>query len=289
MNWHKTKTIFIICFLLLDIFLGYQMYQRLRENQEQLNNFQKSNPYESSRTVNIPREVDIPSIDGKMYFIKGTFVNFKEDDEAKKGLKKIQGDHPEISFTTSANGQILNAVFTNDRQKIQKPKTTAEMQAFLKTFVYKGDLYKHWPTTNDKDKVIHFVQMVDGNPLYSVSVNDGDLYMLNVYTDGDLVTGYQQVLIKTTKQNPVKVTMSGQDAIQLIADNYLPMGHNPKVTDIEIGYINLATDIEESRDLPYILAWYINVKSDQGNRAFFVTMFGKVYEYDNGEKSSSAN
>ncbi|MGV3488716.1 MAG: two-component system regulatory protein YycI [Tuberibacillus sp.] len=289
MNWSKTKSIFIICFLLLDIFLGYQMFQRIRESQKQLHNYQLTSLSEVVKKNNIEMRAKEPSTDQKMYFLKGTFTNFNDDNDAKQALKGLQKIHPEISFTKSSNGQILNATFKNDKQKIKAPKTTTEMHAFLKEFVYKGEDYKHWPTSDGKDKVIHFIQMYNGNPLYSVSVDNGNLYMLDVYTDGDVVTGYQQILIKTEQKEPVKITMSAEEAIQKIAEDYLQVSDNAKVADIEIGYINLATDIKEDRELPYILAWYINVKTDHGDRAFFITMFGKIFEYDMGEKGSGAS
>ena len=287
MNWSKTKTIFIICFLLLDIFLGYQMYQRQKENQEQLSNYQTNNSSQfKSNNVNVSAKK--PSIDQNMFFLKGTFTNFDNDDDAIKGIKEITKAHPNISFTTGANGQILNAKFKDIKQSTKVPITPTEIQAFLKAFVYKGEEYKHWPSKNSKDTTIHFIQMFNGNPLFSVSVDNGKLYMLNVYTQGDTVIGYQQILMKTDPKNSVKVTMDPEEAIQILSENYLQVGDNSDVNDIQLGYINLAADIKENRELPYILAWYINVKTDEGNRSFFITMFGKVYENVNGEKDSGA-
>ena len=223
-----------------------------------------------------------------MFFLKGTFTNFDNDDDAIKGIKEITKAHPNISFTTGANGQILNATFKDIKQSTKVPITPTEIQAFLKAFVYKGEEYKHWPSKNSKDTTIHFIQMFNGNPLFSVSVDNGKLYMLNVYTQGDTVIGYQQILMKTDPKNSVKVTMDPEEAIQILSENYLQVGDNSDVNDIQLGYINLAADIKENRELPYILAWYINVKTDEGNRSFFITMFGKVYENVNGEKDSGA-
>jgi regulatory protein YycI of two-component signal transduction system YycFG len=290
MNWSKTKTIFIICFLLLDIFLGYQMYERQIESQRQISNFNSNNFNQYTKNNNINVSVDYPSTNQKLNFIQGTFTNFDKDKDALKGIKQIANAHSNISFTKSENGQILTATFKTDGQPIKAPQTVTEMQEFLKAFVYKGDEYKHWDSDDKKDSVIHFIQMYKGNPLFSLSVDSGQLYMLNVYTQGDIVTGYQQILMKTNPgQNEVKITMEPKEAIQILGENYLQVSDNADVNDIELGYINLASDIKESRQLPYVLAWYIHVKTNYGNRSFFVTMFGKVYENANGEKGSGAS
>lgn len=290
MNWSKTKTIFILCFLLIDIFLGYQMYQRQVESQKQIKNYKTNNFSQYAKSNNINVSADYPSMDQKMYFLKGTFTNFDKDKDAIKGIKQIAKEHPSLTFTKSENGQVLTATFKTNGQLVKAPQTVTEMQAFLKTFVYKGDEYKHWVADNKKDSVIHFIQMFNGNPLYSVSVDSGKLYLLNVFVQGDTVTGYQQILMQTTaSKEPVKITMEPKEAIQILGDNYLQVGDNADVNDIELGYINLASDIKETRELPYVLAWYINVKTNDGNRSFFVTMFGKVYENVNGEKGSGAS
>lgn len=289
MNWSKTKTIFILCFLLLDVFLGYQMYQRQRVNEQQLSNYNKNYFKNDNKNNNVVIKASPPSTDQKLFFLKGAFTNFEKDKDAKKEIDTIAQANPNISFSMSSNGQILTAAFDTTINPIKAPQTATEYETFLKTFVYKGEQYEHWPSDNSKDNVIHFIQMFNGNPLFSVSVDNGKLYMLNVFTDGDVVTGYQQILMKTLPKNPVKATMTSDEAIQILSENYLQAGENPTVDDINLGYINLASDIKESRELPYILAWYIHVKTDDGNRSFFITMFGKVYENDIGEKGSGAS
>lgn len=284
MNWSKTKTIFIICFLLLDIFLAYQMYDRQRESKKQLENFATDTIDIKNQKVRVKAE--LPDVENKVYFLTGAFVDF-DDVEVKKGLKALEGGS-KLNFTTSDNGRVLIATF---KKPIKIPKTTEDQQTLLKKYMYRGGDYSYYPLPEDnRSGVLHFIQTFNGTPIFSVAAATGELYTLDVYTDGKNITGYKQVLLQTTPGELVSISKKPEEAINILSEtNNLPITENPVIDTVELGYINTSSDINGDQKYPYIPAWYIGVKTDKGEKAFFVTMDGRVIPFKNGKEGAGVS
>lgn len=100
MNWSQTKSIFLLTFLILDLFLGYQLYSK-RENTDQILQNQKT-PREQMADIKLPGN---PPATKSAAYIRGTSMSF-----ASKNSANGSGSGNNGSGTgSSKKGQPANA------------------------------------------------------------------------------------------------------------------------------------------------------------------------------------
>ncbi|MFC4619673.1 two-component system regulatory protein YycI [Camelliibacillus cellulosilyticus] len=263
MNWGKTKTIFIICFLLLDVFLSYQLYERQMNNEKQLG---ETGTSEVVNLGNIPQPT-APTVDQDVYTLNGSYLNFEKDDDAKEKLKAIVGTKKSsnISLQTDAGGMVLHASF---KKPIDVPANKNERQDFLAAYVYNGQDYKYW--SFDKTKgVMRFIQQFKGNTVFSV--DNGHLNTLDLTVKNGKITGYVQTYFDAEQEEKVKISIKYEEALKSLFDNNLLFTSEVKeIEDGELGYFNITSNSDANSRLLYVPAWYIKVKSDSGEKEFFI-------------------
>lgn len=284
MNWSKTKTIFIICFLLLDIFLAYQLVIRQKSAQNQVNNYTQSSLSQYIKNKKIQINTTLPDGNQSVTILSGTYQDFSNTTNlslvqqlnALAGTKKT----PVQTFTTAAQTTILKSTFV---QKVPVPQTQADQQAFLKQYVYNGDQYRFWEFDKTKN-IYRFIQTFNGHPVFSVI--NGKLNTLDVTLDktGQFVIGYQQSFVNIKKEQSAKLGIQPMDAIQQLWDkNMLPITDKPIIEQMDLGYINLSENNDQTQALAYLPAWYVEVKTTKADKRFFVTgIYGRIQTISGG-------
>ncbi|GGE53684.1 two-component system WalR/WalK regulatory protein YycI [Pullulanibacillus camelliae] len=279
MNWGQTKTIFILCFFLLDIFLGYHLWENHHEYQERYesggdNNFDQ---LISSGSIDTSH-VTLPSSKQQVTFLEGTPVDFTSD-SVHKALEKLSGPKGKkvFNYATDASGVKLSVKFTKP-VSIPKDPSTDDINSLLKKYVYQGDHYNFWKfDKKGSTTTYHFVQTYNDYQVYSIPKEK--VSTLNVQTKNGKAISYDQTYIHIQPANQ-KMTMpvTPMEAIQqLWEQNYLPITKNPSITTIHLCYINMVTapNVEDNATLNYIPAWYIKVKlkdgSDVSTKEYFVS------------------
>lgn len=285
MNWSKTKTIFIICFLLLDIFLGYQLVLRQKSADNQVSNLTESSFSQYIKNKNIQINTPLPDGSQSVTFLSGRYLDFGDagNKVLQQTLQQLAGPKktPVQKFLVQTPSTVIKSTFMN---KVAVPQTQTDQQLFLKQYVYQGDKYRFW----NYDKTQHeykYIQTYNGHPVFSV-INK-TLNTLNVQTDltGKWVKGYTQTFIDIKEEHQAKLGVQPMDAIQQLWDkNKIPIIDRPIIEQMELGYINLSENGDQSQSLAYLPAWYIEVKTNQAIKHFFVTgIYGRIQTIDGGE------
>jgi regulatory protein YycI of two-component signal transduction system YycFG len=277
-------TIFIICFLLLDIFLGYQLVLRQKSADDQVSNFTESSFSQYIKNKNIQINAPLPDGNQSVTFLSGRYLDFGEagNKGLQQTLQQLAGPKktPVQTFQVETPSTVIKSKFTN---KVAVPQTQTDQQIFLKQYVYQGDQYRFWSYSKTQH-IYKFIQTYNGHPVFSV-INK-KLNTLNLQTDstGKWMEGYTQTFIDIKEEHQAKLNVQPMDAIQQLWDkNKIPIDR-PVIEQMELGYINLSENGDQSQSLAYLPAWYIEVKTNQAINHYFVTgIYGRIQTIDGGE------
>jgi len=271
-NWGQTKTIFILCFFLLDIFLGYHLWENHHQYQEQYESGSDNNFDQliSSKKIDTSH-VTLPSNKQRVTFLEGTLANFNSDN-IHKALEKLSVSKGKkvFNYNTDASGANLSVTFIKP-VSLPKDLSTDAINGLLKKYVYQGDHYNFWKVDKkDGITIYHFVQTYNTYQVFSIP--NEKVSTLDVPIKNGKAVGYKQTFIHIQPANQ-KMTMpvTPMEAIQqLWEQNYLPITKNPSITAINLSYINMVTtpsaSVKDNSTLNFIPAWYIKVKLKDGSK-----------------------
>jgi regulatory protein YycI of two-component signal transduction system YycFG len=220
MDWSKTKTIFILVFLILDIFLVYQYFEKRNSNQLE---FIAESTFEERLKENEIKYSNLPKETTKERYLSAKSKNFSKDD-----MKKLKGQ----KVTIYDNQKIFS--------KLDKPFALGEkiyseaLDAFVKENILNGDQYKYWGVDEDSNAIIYY-QMHEEKMFYN-NVN-GKLTLF--FNENKEIVSYEQTLLENIEEfNEEEEVLPAIKAIEtLYYKGYL----RPKseVTKVELGYYTL--------------------------------------------------
>ncbi|MEF2966511.1 two-component system regulatory protein YycI [Paenibacillus sp. M1] len=226
MDWGRAKNVLIYAFLLLNLVLGYQLWNDLRE---QVN----SNPDFTSLESNIQKAMDEKQI---------------------KVLAKIPSDAPElpkISYRFINGGQSKEVVELKapvDSKLIYSPK---ELASALKTSLPDLGNYRYdEPASREGEFVLH--PLVDGKwPLFKID--------LSLFYSNQKIISYREQAIEISSLEGEKnqQVLSASKALGNLIENFLPEGS--VVTEIELGYYGEVFNSDEH--LPAAPSWRFILES----------------------------
>ncbi|MTT31083.1 hypothetical protein GMB86_03530 [Terrilactibacillus sp. BCM23-1] len=278
MNWSKTKTIFIICFLLLNIFLASELYQR--QSEELTMDSPTQDLTQTKNQVNI--DTEIPKAPENITFIIGEQQSFVKNDknELIDPLKKLQGtkDDPTQSIKATNNGRAIEGVFEHP---IDLPKQNTNYQQIIQKFIYKGNEYTY--SSTDKDGNLHFIQVFDSTPVY-IKDPKGSTF-LNLKVKNNQIVSYTQRYFVFTKTNKVDIINATGAYDNLIQNNILS-GYKRNITfkKINLAYFNSIGNLDQNDTMVFFPTWHMQVKTEKDTHHYFVNaVSSEVQTLGNGE------
>jgi regulatory protein YycI of two-component signal transduction system YycFG len=260
MNWSRTKSIFIICFLLLDVFLVFEMYMRQQdENVEPV-------PDGGSVTHNYKMETVTPTLPQNVTFLRGTRIdfNFQKDELVQLASRKNDAEKQKINL--EKNGRQLTGTFVNPM--VLGDVKNEDVQKALLNMVYQGQEYKFWRLGEGKN-TIKFAQTYQNRPVYVSTRNK--VQMLDFTVQQNQVTGFRQSYLKlsSNKHNNVEL-INAEQAINYLADRTDLVGYSTlHIKAIELCYLNTVGD-ESAEPLIFVPAWHIVVRANSVTSDYFV-------------------
>lgn len=269
MNWRRTRLIFIAAFLILDVFLGVQLYEKRKSADEIPPLSETSTPEETLKENNITYPSDIPDISSVAY-IKGEnqYFGSKTDDgdgedndgeslppelemlEEGTDGKDVQDIKVGIGNTT------IRSTFAEPLDVPENPYEPSAFTEFLNTYVYRGSEYRLWKVDESSESLI-FVQTHEGRPVFSKSKNQTG--SLQVWTEDGKMTKYQQSYLNFDTYGKEKNMVSATKAMaNLLQAGDLPVGGT--VASVELSYDNLIE--QDLGDVKvFVPAWHILVET----------------------------
>lgn len=181
MDWSKTKTIFIIVFSILNVFL-YSVYINNYNEEQELEVLGESNIESDLKNANISVG-NLPVSTEKVTYVSGkinTFDNFDFDQVTKNQI-----------ITVSDNLIIEGTMKKPEKLEALNEKTLTE---FLKRTVFKGEEYRLWQINKSAREATFFQVMNDKTIFYNQSAT------IKVYwSEKGEITKYEQTMFGSLK------------------------------------------------------------------------------------------
>ncbi|MFC0186691.1 two-component system regulatory protein YycI [Fictibacillus aquaticus] len=261
MDWYKTKTIFILTFLVLNLFLAYQLYMKMDRNN--IKTLGEQPLEERLSNNNIKYKGKIPAYREDQTLISGQRYSFTPDERKNYETKAI-------ALADSSTDMTL--AFTIKKPIVMKKSRAdviSQMENFLTDNVIRGKDYDFYKYDKEK-KQIWFAQRYQEKPIFFDPVNyekrneltrnyEGSNGMIKFeFNDKNEVFRFTQTYLSIMRQGDWQEIISPKKALGRLLDmGYLDSGD--KITTIRLGYYSLAS-IEELQ--VYAPTWSIETEKE---------------------------
>ncbi|KGX84834.1 two-component system regulatory protein YycI [Pontibacillus litoralis] len=262
MQWGQIKTLFIICFLVLDVFLAQQFMQK--REQSEYGPLDDSTFEEKLEAANIGVG-EVPKDAVKQAYISAKRHKFTEEDvEAHKDTLRNQ-------TTKINNGDVLLAAFDKPIS-IDVTASAEVMESMMSNKVINGDQYAYW-NWDEENQTLLFFQTYKGKPIY---YNASALLMVFVNDDKELI-GYAQTMLEDihTTAEPQEL-IKPMTAIETLYNNN-ELYEGDTISSMELGYHTLVP-LENGVQV-FSPTWKMNIKDEENKRYLYVNgVHGQLIE-----------
>ncbi|MFE0505291.1 two-component system regulatory protein YycI [Peribacillus butanolivorans] len=262
MDWNNTKSIFIMVFFILNIFLLYQFLEKI--NDYTYESMTEPLTEELLKEDEITIAVPLPKQKVKDQFLIANSKNFD-----KKDLQYLKNQKAKIIDDKNLVGTFKTPVSMSDEIN------AANVEIFLKEYILNGNDYRFWSYDKINQTIICY-QVADKKMFYNNSKGKVTLYLNK---KGEVVSYEQMYLEGIEKFNKPKELESALNAIGALY-NHGDIAPKSKVTNVQLGFYNSLQTTSVSHLL--VPTWWV-VLDDETD--LFVNAFdGQVIELNTEEK-----
>ncbi|PLS15762.1 hypothetical protein CVD28_20895 [Bacillus sp. M6-12] len=259
MEWSKTKSIFIIVFLVLNIFLLFQYMEK-----------RSSNKYEYIPVTTLEEDLKENEITyGKLPdgIKEEKYVTAKSKAFTKGDVQKMKGQGATIAGETTLIS-ILEKPY-----KVEKDFKSEQLNKFISDTVLFGDEYKYWSFDEEQNTIIYYQEFQD--KMFYNNPNGELRFHLN---ENGEIDSYEQTYLEDIETfNDPEEILPPLQAIEILFTND-DLGAKSEITNVELGYYTYV------QTASHVLAptWRIVV---DGKKNLFVNAFeGQIIEMSPEEK-----
>ncbi|MFC7687752.1 two-component system regulatory protein YycI [Ureibacillus sp. GCM10028918] len=222
MDWSKSKSIFIVVFLILDVFLYSLFLNRHTESQlVQNESWGERNIEDRLKDDNITYGM-LPTNIVKAAYISGKAKNFEDEELSLENAEDIKIDKNKLVVTLEEPFEIKNL----DEE--------TSYNEFLKLNVYNGTSYTLWQIDKENRNATFF-QTMNSRILYYIKNGSVTVH----WNDQNEIIRYEQTLLEDLEANEEEKTLTTPlNAITLLYNKGL-LESNSKITQVNLGYSTL--------------------------------------------------
>ncbi|MGM0843367.1 MAG: two-component system regulatory protein YycI [Bacillota bacterium] len=265
MDWSKTKSIFIIVFLILDIFLLTLFINKYNESQY---DFLGETKFEDRLQVdNIKYEQPLTKEPEKQPYINAITKAFTAED-----IKELKNQSVEIIDSTMISSKL------EDSQYVLSEKfKSEELTDFINKNVLHGEAYSFWGVDEEQRRILYY-QNYKGMPIFKNINGELAIYFnedrkIVSYTQ-TLMTDFEEFTEEKSVIAPIQAVETLYDKEKLLPDS--------SVRSPQIGFYTLVPEAERQVLSP---AWHFTVTREDETEHHFVNAFeGNIIEFTNTEK-----
>jgi regulatory protein YycI of two-component signal transduction system YycFG len=262
MDWSKIKTIFILTFLILDVYLLFQ-FMKIRD----------ANKYEINTEASFAEKLKADEIEYKELPkapIQSQYLSAKPKFFTKADSVKLKG---QTSFLQESDSTL---VVTLDKPvQLNSKFEPSELTSFLKENILYGDHYQ-FGEKNDKKNTITYFQQYENFPLYQ---NINGMIVFTVNADNQIISYEQTYLEDIEKLSEKEEILAPLKAIETLHQKGL-LKPKSEITKVELGYSTLI-GLAASQVLAPTWHFVVNDKE-----SLFVNAFeGQIIQFNADENS----
>ncbi|MDM5329554.1 two-component system regulatory protein YycI [Neobacillus sp. CF12] len=260
MDWSKIKTIFILTFLILDVYLLFQ-FMKIRD----------ANKYEFITEASIEETLELNEISYKELPkapIKDQYLSAKPKMFTKEDTEKLKD---QIA--------LLKEPSTTLQVKLDKPIAlntkfeAAELTSFVRDNVLYGDQYQFWKKSDKKNTIVYF-QHYDNMTLYE---NLSGMITFQIDDKNQIVSYEQTYLEDIAKMTDKEEILPPLKALETLHQKGV-LKSKSKITKVELGYSTL---IQLAASQALAPTWRFVVNE---NESLYVNALeGQIIEFNNDE------
>lgn len=242
MNWSRTKSIFIVAFLVLNVFLGYQLWEKRTGNYEVANITENS--VEDLLTIwDIEIDVELSNDQPEMSQLSAQFL-MNVDQLEINGQLDLRVDEHQIIVRLSP------PVLWSEGQDIQ-PLYEEKLQHL----VLYGEQYQ-------------FDRVTDTNLIFLQQVNNYPVFVGRLQFDrsAEKIEGYKQVYYHVVNSGTPQPVISSFSSLRSLIDNQL-IEPGSTVRDVQLGYYGQVYEVEIQVLTP---VWRVIVDEQEQTKVFYV-------------------
>lgn len=246
MDWNKTKTIFIIVFSILNVFL-YSMYVNSYNEGKKVEVLGQTNIEDELKASHITVD-SLPTDVKEIAYISGKTRTFVEEDIAHlRNNQNIVIDPSGLKITSTLNTPY----------PLQEVNMTT-LSSFVETYALHGGDYKLFSIDEEKHIAIFFQTIQKHTIFYNESA-----YIKVMWNDNNEVTSYVQTAFKNlTTFGEKNALISANQAVKtLFEKGYLP--EYAHVKSAELGYSTLVP-LTETRVLSPTWRIHVELQAEDG-------------------------
>lgn len=266
MQWSQIKTLFILCFLALNIYLLFQLYE------QQQRHGTVDEPIES--TFEEQLEQDQITVPESVLQAKEKRESFMTVGQKRFDAKDLEGFDSVIDQDVSVINETLIISLLNEDIKIPKGSSAENINEILKRLTPYYDEYSFWRWDQDLNMIIFF-QQKKGQPIYY----NGSGLLLLFLNDENKITFYSQTMLGEEEVNQeAQKLISPLRAIETIY-NSGQLIFGDEIVKAEVGYHTRIHSTD--RVQVFVPTWKVVVNNEQ---YYFVNALeGYVFSSDEHE------
>lgn len=236
MNWSNIKSIFIIAFLFLNSFLGYQLWEKQTKKIEEVEIYE-SRLDDLFSTKQIINEAELSVYEPVIAQLVAQDASY-----IKNELSTLEGQAIVLQ-----DGELVATLHT--AYPLSPSAEESEVYSFLEKFVLEGLQYR---LEAHSDQRIELLQMLDGFPVFESTL------VLELDEERHIV-GYRQEFYHVEERTEQQVISSVAAVRTLLDKEVFPT--NSIIKDASLGYYGQQYELERQLFTP---VWRVMVE-DQGN------------------------
>jgi regulatory protein YycI of two-component signal transduction system YycFG len=262
MDWSKIKTIFILTFLILDVYLFYQFIKIRDDNKYE---FATEATFEDKLKADEIKYIELPKTPANEQYISAKPKIFTKDD-----LDKLKGQMTYLKDATTIESAFVKPVDLGSKFSV------SEATSFVRENILYGDHYQFF-SKNDKKDTVTFYQQFEDKEFYK---NISGMVTLNISKDNKITSYEQTYLVGLDKMTTNEEVLPPINAIETLHQKGL-LKPKSKITKVELGYSTLV-QLAASQVLTPTWRIVVNDKED-----FFVNAFeGQVIDFNSDENKA---
>lgn len=258
MDWSRSKTIFIIVFFILDVFL-FSLYLNRHIEAQQVK-------VSGGKTVEARLKEDeitfnlLPTVESAPY-ISAKVVDFSKENIQLKNSEKVTVENNKLIVTLA------------EPVKLRNIKERSNFNEFVRNYVFNGSSYTIWKIDED-ERTATFFQKYDDNKTIYYNIHG----VVKIYWNEDLeVTKYEQTMLSDfEKFEEEKNLLPPYQVIQILYTRDL-LKPKSRIAEIKLGYSTL---VQLTQTQVFVPTWKVRVVPRDGEEEdFFVNAVdGKIID-----------
>ncbi|MBM7580614.1 two-component system regulatory protein YycI [Jeotgalibacillus terrae] len=217
MDWSKTKTIFIVVFLILDIFLFILFVQKYEDSQLETIGDLSTTERLADENVTLG---ELPDVADSRPYLNAESYRFVNSD-----VQELEGQSAIIR-----EGQILDSVLA-EPVAIDDPEDPEELNELLEDFVLYGEEYTFWDYDEEDNQLIYFQTYEDLTLYYNLNAQ----IAVQLNEDNEAVSYEQTYLTSLEEFTEEQQLREPRLVLETFYDRNL-IQPNSTAVDLELGY-----------------------------------------------------